>query len=85
MVKYAEIEFSALSNQCLDLRIGSIEELDKEVPAWVKGKNEKKIKINWLFDTPQARCKLKRHYTKVNPANEPFLNSDKNTITASNN
>lgn len=72
----AEIEFSALGKQCLDRRIASIEELDKEVLAWVKERNEKKVRINWLFDTPQARCKLKRHYIKVNPMNDPILNSN---------
>lgn len=32
----AEIEFSALSKQCLDRRIGNIEELSRQVQAWVK-------------------------------------------------
>jgi hypothetical protein len=72
----AEIEFSVLSKQCLDRRIGSVEELDKEVQAWVAERNEKRIKINWLFDTPQARIKLKRHYIKVNPQNNAILNSN---------
>jgi hypothetical protein len=76
MIHMAEIEFSVLSKQCLDRRIGSIEELDKEVQAWVAERNENKITINWLFDTPQARIKLKRHYIKVNPQNDAILNSN---------
>lgn len=80
-----EIEFSALARQCLDRRIATIDTLRGEVLAWMKKRNEKKVKINWLFDTPKARTKLKRHYYKVNPENEPFLNSDKNTITVSSN
>jgi hypothetical protein len=49
----AEIEFSALAKQCLDRRIATIEILEQEVMAWVKERNEKKVKINWLFDTPK--------------------------------
>lgn len=81
----AEIEFSALSKQCLDRRIAHIATLRREVLAWVKERNEKKVKINWLFDTPKARIKFKRHYIKVNPENEPFLNSDNNTNSISSN
>jgi hypothetical protein len=81
----AEIEFSALSKQCLDRRIADITTLKREVLTWMKERNEKKVKINWLFDTPKARIKLKRHYTKVNPNNDPFLNSDNNTNFTSNN
>lgn len=70
----AEIAFSALSKQCLDRRIADLTILRKEVTAWMKERNEKKVKINWLFDTSKTRTKLKRHYLKVNPANEPSLN-----------
>ncbi len=80
-----EIEFSALSRQCLDRRIATIDTLRREVLAWMKERNEKKVKINWLFDTPKARTKLQRHYLKVNPANETMVNSDNNTIADSNN
>ncbi|SFE33237.1 transposase [Spirosoma endophyticum] len=31
----AEIEFSALARQCLDRRIGSLEELERQVSLWV--------------------------------------------------
>jgi len=65
----AEIEFSALAKQCLDRRIATIEALEQEVQAWTQERNEKKVKINWLFDTPKARTKLKRHYVKLNPKN----------------
>ncbi len=80
-----EIEFSALSKQCLDRRIATIDTLRQEVMAWMKERNEKKVKINWLFDTPKARTKLKRHYSKVNPENEPMVDADNNTIASSNN
>lgn len=65
----AEIEFSALAKQCLDRRIPTLEILEQEVLAWAKERNEEKVKINWLFDTPKARTKLKRHYVKLNPKN----------------
>jgi hypothetical protein len=73
----AEIEFSALAKQCLDRRIATIEALEQEVLAWIQERNEKKVPIKWLFDTPKARTKLKRHYVKLNPNN--------NTIPDSNN
>lgn len=40
----AEIEFSALSKQCLDRRIGNIKTMNNEVKAWVKERNQKKNK-----------------------------------------
>ena len=61
----AELELSALSRICLRRRIGSIEELDREVQAIVKERNELEIKVEWQFSIPQAREKLSRHYEKV--------------------
>lgn len=58
----AEIEFSALSKQCLDRRIGSMNRLEKEVISWVKNRNEKEIKIHWQFTQNKARGKFERHY-----------------------
>lgn len=71
----AEIEFAALSKQCLDRRIGDIITLEKEVLAWTDVRNQEGTKINWLFDTPQARQKLKRHYVKVNSENNTIIDS----------
>ena len=69
------IEFSALAKQCLDCRIDSRGTLKQQVLAWTQERNEKREKINWLFDTPKA--KLKRHYVKLNPRNNasPNLNN----------
>ena len=61
----AELELSALSRICLSRRIGSIEELDREVQAIVKERNELQIKVAWQFSISQAREKLSRHYEKV--------------------
>lgn len=71
----AEIEFAALSKQCLDRRIGDIVMLENEVLAWTDARNQEAVKINWLFDTPQARKKLRRHYVKVNSENSTIINS----------
>jgi len=67
-----EIEFSALSRQCLDRRIPTIEELTSEVLTLVVERNKKQIKINWQFSIQSARDKLNRHYADVNVANEKF-------------
>lgn len=67
-----EIEFSAISRQCLDRRIPSKDELEKEVLAIIKEREEKQIKINWQFSIETARTNLNRHYTEVNPVNEKY-------------
>lgn len=65
----AELELSSLSRICLSRRIKSIEELDREVQAIVKERNELKIKVEWQFSISQAREKLSRHYEKVKTKN----------------
>jgi len=61
----AEIEFSALSKQCLDRRIGDLKILTKEVNAWARQRNKNKIKINWQFTKNKAREKFSRFYKKI--------------------
>lgn len=61
----AEIELSVLSGQCLDRRIGSEEELIREVASWQEKRNSKEVKINWQFTTQDARIKLKRLYPSL--------------------
>ena len=53
-----EIEFSAVSRLCLDRRIASKGELEKQVLAIAKERSEKGIKINWQFSIETARTKL---------------------------
>ncbi len=65
----AELELSALTRICLSRRISSIEELDREVQALVKERNELKIKVEWQFSIAKAREKLNRHYEKVKSNN----------------
>jgi len=64
----AEIELSAITRQCLDRRIPTQEELEREVLACVKERNDQEIKITWRFTTDDARKKLKRHYDGLKKA-----------------
>jgi transposase len=61
----AEIEFSAMSKQCLGRRIGSIGQLRRELNSWERRRNRKRVKIRWRFTTDNARDKLDRHYQAV--------------------
>lgn len=65
----AETEFSALSRQCMDRRIGSIEALRAEVGPWTERRNKDAIRINWTFTVNDAREKLINRYKDVNPNN----------------
>ncbi len=65
----AEMEFSVLARECLNRRIASIEELDKQVLIWGEQRNRKAAKIHWSFTVNTAREKMASHYTKVNPVN----------------
>lgn len=61
----AEIEFAAVSRQCLNRRIADKQTLAKEVAAWQKDRNEKAIKIHWSFTVDKARDKLAKLYDKI--------------------
>ena len=61
----AEIEFSVLTRQCLDRRIGSRTELEREVTAWQTKRNGQSVGINWRFTTADARIKLKHLYPSI--------------------
>lgn len=61
----AEIELSVLSRQCLDRRIGTQAELEREVAAWQAKRNANAVGINWRFTTADARIKLKRLYPSI--------------------
>ena len=65
-----EVEFSALARLCLNRRIPTLEELTFEVLAFVKDRDEKRIKINWQFNVDNARQKFHSHYVTVNSGNE---------------
>ena len=61
----AEIEFSALSRQCLNRRIGDIETLAEEAKAWEQDRNKAKVTVRWKFTKVGAREKFCRHYLKI--------------------
>lgn len=67
----AEIEFSALARQCLNRRIGSLDELAHQVKLWTSERNERAVKVHWSFTVTTAETKLKRWYEQVNPVNKP--------------
>jgi len=61
----AESEFSVLSVQCLDRRIGDIETFRREVQAWQDARNAMGYGMDWQFKTEDARIKLKRLYPQI--------------------
>jgi transposase len=61
----AEIELSVLSRQCLDRRVPDFETLEVEVASWQERRDEKGGKIDWRFNTEDARIKLKRLYPSL--------------------
>jgi transposase len=67
-----ECEFSAVARQCLNRRIPTIKQLEKEVLAIIKERNKKKIKIVWQFSIESARNKLNRHYQNVFAGNSKY-------------
>jgi hypothetical protein len=61
----AEVELSVLAGQCLDRRIESREELEREVAAWEEPRNERQVGVRWRFTTADARIKLRHLYPAV--------------------
>jgi hypothetical protein len=61
----AEIELSVLARQCLDRRIETREELEREVEAWEEERNERQVGVRWRFTTADARIKLRHLYPAV--------------------
>ena len=61
----AEIELAALSKQCLGRRIGTREELEREVSAWQEERNDRGVEARWQFTTAKARVKLHRLYPSL--------------------
>jgi hypothetical protein len=61
----AEIEFSALSKQCLDRRIDSLSKMKTEVEVWTKRRNKAGVKIEWQFTKSKARDKFKSRYAEI--------------------
>ena len=64
----AECQLSVLARQCLDQRIGSIDELERLLAAW--GRNRKGAPVRWQFTTADARIKLRRLYPIISNETE---------------
>lgn len=61
----AENEIGVLSSQCLDRRIEDREEFHREVTAWERERNEKRVEVDWKFTVEMARVKLRRVYPTI--------------------
>jgi DDE superfamily endonuclease len=60
----AEIELSALTRQCLDRRIDSLDVLNGELAAWQHATNTAQRQVDWQFTTADARIKLRHLYPR---------------------
>lgn len=58
----AECELSILTRQGLDQRVPDKQTLALQATNWYNSRNEKYAKVNWQFNTKQARVKLKNLY-----------------------
>lgn len=58
----AEIELSALSKQCLDRRIPTMDKLADEAKIWERYRNKARKTVNWKFTRKDAQVKLARFY-----------------------
>jgi hypothetical protein len=61
----AEIEFSVLSRQCLNRRIGDEGSLVHEISTWQDNRNLFQATVNWQFTSNDARIKLKKLYPSI--------------------
>jgi transposase len=61
----AECELSVLEKQCLGERVGDEPTLRHRVATWENDRNQRSKKIDWQFETADARIKLRRLYPKI--------------------
>ena len=67
-----ELDFSALSRQCLKRRIPTQAQLAYQVYCWSRQRQAEGSKIHWQFTITQARHTLNSQYSKVNKANKHY-------------
>jgi hypothetical protein len=58
----AEIELSVLTRQCLQRRIGSPDELKRELSTWQEARNADQAAVTWRLTTGEARVRLRNLY-----------------------
>jgi hypothetical protein len=56
----------------LNRRIPSQKQLEEEILAIVKERNDKQIKIDWQFSIQKASNKLNRQYQSLNELHQKF-------------
>lgn len=62
----AEIELSALTNQCLaKRRIDNIDDLNEEMRLWAHDRNLSQKGVDWQFKTDDARIKPRHLYPEI--------------------
>lgn len=61
----AEIELSALAQQCLDRRISDMEMFKQEVTIWTGKRNQARKTVRWKFTKADARRKLHGKYPTI--------------------
>jgi hypothetical protein len=61
----AEIEFSALTRQCLTRRIARADTLRRHIEHWEQARNNAVTSVKWQFTTADARIKLRSLYPSV--------------------
>jgi len=61
----AEIELSAMTLQCLNRKISTIDDLQTQLSAWEVQRNLMQKHVVWHFTTLDARVKLKHLYPKL--------------------
>jgi hypothetical protein len=61
----AEIEFSALAQQCVSRRVAKPETLRKDVEHWERDRNAAETRIFWQFKTDDTRTKRRSLYPSI--------------------
>ena len=76
----AENEISVLRGQVLSRRIPDTETLEAKISAWEEDRNQRKVKIHWIFTIEIARQKLMRLYPSLIEKNLTKIPSDMRDI-----
>jgi hypothetical protein len=61
----AESELSVLTRQCLAQRLPEQILVAEQAAHWTRERNTRQIGVDWHFQTPDARIKLRRLYPKI--------------------
>ena len=70
-----ELDFSALSRQCLKRRLPTQAQLAYQVHCWSRQRQQQGVKLRWQFTVVRARQTLNSQYGKGNKANKHYANT----------